>query len=193
MALACWMWALDLILESTQVFSVRKLNLAAVCLGLSMVASLAFAAPAVRPAGSVPRSGSGWARLARPRARTLPHLCSSRCSCCWPSRSITRSGTRSAIGATSLRQTINEITALSLGTSLKVLAAAARVGVALAGASREPCCRCPLLAPAGWRSAGAHRSHACRSPWCCCLAHTAGCIPRFRKQGAIYLIPLLCY
>jgi hypothetical protein len=36
-----------------------------------------------------------------------------------------------AVGATSLRQTINEITALSLGTSLKIIGAMARVAVAL--------------------------------------------------------------
>jgi hypothetical protein len=36
-----------------------------------------------------------------------------------------------AVGATSLRQTINEITALSLGTSLKVIGAMARVAMAL--------------------------------------------------------------
>src|SRR5665811_1375611 len=35
------------------------------------------------------------------------------------------------VGATSLRQTINEITAVSLGTSLKVIGAIARVGSAL--------------------------------------------------------------
>src|ERR1035437_8030729 len=47
MALACWMWALELILESVESFSVQKLNLSAMCLGLSMAASLAFAAPAI--------------------------------------------------------------------------------------------------------------------------------------------------
>ena len=46
MALACWMWALELILESVESFSAQKLNLAGLCLGLSVAASLAFAAPA---------------------------------------------------------------------------------------------------------------------------------------------------
>jgi uncharacterized membrane protein len=46
MALAFWTLALYLILESTQSFSARNLNLAAVCLGLSVTASLPFAAPA---------------------------------------------------------------------------------------------------------------------------------------------------
>src|SRR5665647_1890371 len=47
MALACWMWALELLLESMESFSVSKLNLSAMCLGLSVAASLAFAAPAI--------------------------------------------------------------------------------------------------------------------------------------------------
>ena len=46
MALACWMWALELLLESVESFSTQKLNLAGLCLGLSVAASLAFAAPA---------------------------------------------------------------------------------------------------------------------------------------------------
>jgi uncharacterized membrane protein len=46
MALALWLLALELILQCTQRFDVRKLNLAAVCLGLTVAASLAFAAPA---------------------------------------------------------------------------------------------------------------------------------------------------
>src|SRR5260370_34858948 len=46
MALACWMWALELILESLESYSAQKLNLSAMCLGLSVAASLAFAAPA---------------------------------------------------------------------------------------------------------------------------------------------------
>ena len=47
MALASWMWALELMLESAESFSPKKLNLSAMCLGLSVAASLAFAAPAV--------------------------------------------------------------------------------------------------------------------------------------------------
>ena len=46
MALSAWTWALCLILEAVQQFSGRKLNLAGMCLGLSVAASLAFAAPA---------------------------------------------------------------------------------------------------------------------------------------------------
>src|SRR6185295_10836377 len=47
MALAFWMWGLELLLECLEWFSSRKLKLAGVCLGLSFSASLAFAAPAV--------------------------------------------------------------------------------------------------------------------------------------------------
>src|SRR5262249_19682848 len=47
MALAAWMWALELILESLEEFSARKFNRAGVLLGLSGVACLSFAAPAV--------------------------------------------------------------------------------------------------------------------------------------------------
>src|SRR5215471_6227297 len=47
MALAAWMWALELILESLEEFSARKFNRAGVLLGLSVVACLSFAAPAV--------------------------------------------------------------------------------------------------------------------------------------------------
>jgi hypothetical protein len=94
-----------------------------------------------------------------------------------------------AVGATSLRQTINELTALSLGTSLEVIGAVSRVAVALvalagvaAGArywgSRDGALVAMvgptlaltlllLLAAHGWR-------------------HTP-----FPKGGAIYLIPLI--
>src|SRR6476646_11349356 len=46
MALASWMWALELMLESAESFSLHKLNLSGMCLGLSVVASLTFAASA---------------------------------------------------------------------------------------------------------------------------------------------------
>src|ERR1039457_5614163 len=47
MALASWMLALELILELVQLFSLQQLNLAGICLGLSVAATLPFAAPAV--------------------------------------------------------------------------------------------------------------------------------------------------
>jgi uncharacterized membrane protein len=137
LALACWMWALDLLLESAESFSAQKLNLAFTCLGLSVAASLAFAAPAVAllvvflvwsksRADGVP---PGWVR---PPARVLVlvFFLSAFVLLVIP---LNRAEWKTlAVGATSLRQTINEITALSLGTSLKVFGAMARVAVALA-------------------------------------------------------------
>ncbi len=122
MALASWMWALELILESLESFSVRKLNLSAMFLGLSVVASLAFTAPACAlllvyllwaRGGTVPLIAflTAFVLLVIP----LNHA----------------EWNTLAIGATSLRQTLNELTALSLGTSLKVFGAIARVTLAL--------------------------------------------------------------
>ncbi len=65
-ALACWMWAFELLLESAESFSVQKLNLAGLCLGLSAAASLAFAAPAARFLAFI------WCGLAAPE---IPGLC----------------------------------------------------------------------------------------------------------------------
>jgi len=93
------------------------------------------------------------------------------------------------IGATSMRQTLNELTELSLGTSLKVLTAAVRIGVglsALVGAG---------VALRYWR----HRAGAV-------LAITGAVLPvtlvlllgahnylrtPFPRQGAIYLLPIV--
>ena len=125
MALACWMWALELILESLESFSVQKLNLAAMCLGLSVVASLAFAAPAcallvVYLAVVASRSQRSRHSIAFLTAFVLLVIPLNHAE--WKTL---------AVGATSLRQTINELTALSLGTSLKVFGAIARVALAL--------------------------------------------------------------
>ncbi len=122
MALTCWMWALELMLESLESFSVQKLNLSAMCLGLSVVASLAFAAPAC----ALLVVSLLWSRchtvalIAFLTAFVLLVIPLNHAE--WPTL---------AIGATSLRQTINELTALSLGTSLKVFGAIARVVLAL--------------------------------------------------------------
>ena len=78
MALACWMWALELILESVQSFSAAKLNLAAMCLGLSVAASLAFAAPAVCLTGRLPGVVQEVRRS--PEASVWPCSCAHRLS-----------------------------------------------------------------------------------------------------------------
>ena len=132
MALACWMWALELILESVESFSASKLNLAAMCLGLSVAASLAFAAPvcALLTVFLLWSKGEADALARRPPGRAWAH--------CFLTAFVLlviplnhAEWKTLGVGATSLRQTINEITALSLGTSLKTIGATARVGLAL--------------------------------------------------------------
>jgi uncharacterized membrane protein len=193
MALACWMWALELLLESVESLSPQKLKLAALCLGLSVAATLAFAAPAlallvVFLAWS--NSGAGTPPPGRPfpgRVLVLIFFLTAFVLLAIP---LDRAEWKTlAVGATSLRQTINEITALSLGTSLKVIGAMARVAVALvalAGAAaalhywrrRDGA----LIALAGASLAltlvllmAAHRW--LRAP--------------FPQEGAIYMIPLI--
>jgi uncharacterized membrane protein len=122
MALACWMWALELMLESLESFSAQKLNLSAMCLGLSVAASLAFAAPAcaLLVVCLLWSRGRAFALIAFLTAFVLLVIPLNHAE--WNTL---------ALGATSLRQTINELTALSLGTSLKVFGAIARVALAL--------------------------------------------------------------
>jgi len=139
MALACWMWALELLFESVESFSEQKLKLAAVCLGLSVAATLAFVAPALAllvvflawsksgaeaqsgvPPGRTPLLGHVFVLIFVLTTFVLLAIPLDRAE--WKTL---------AVGATSLRQTINEISALSLGTSLKVIGAVARVAVAL--------------------------------------------------------------
>ena len=122
MALACWMWALELILESLESFSVQKLNLSAMCLGLSVVASLAFTAPACALL---------VVYLLWSRSRTVPVIAFLTAFVLLVIPLNHAEWKTLAVGATSLRQTVNELTALSLGTSLKVFGAIARVTLAL--------------------------------------------------------------
>ena len=131
MAMAAWILALELILQATQQFNVRNLNLAAVCLGLSVVASLAFAAPACALLGVAMLWFKGE-RDPDGRRPYLPHLMFLTMFVLMTIPVNRAQWATLGIGATSLRQTLNEVTALSLGTSLKVLAAVVRVGVAIA-------------------------------------------------------------
>src|ERR1017187_106621 len=135
MALASWMWALELILESVQSFSLLKLNLAAVCLGLSVAATLAFAAPAVALLAVFllwSKGGADPSVRARPPGRAFALIFFLTAFVLLVIPLNHEEWKTLGVGATSLRQTINEITALSLGTSLKVIAAIARVALALA-------------------------------------------------------------
>jgi len=188
MALAIWLLALDLILQATQEFSVRNLNLAAVCLGLSVTASLAFAAPACALL-LVSMLWFSGERDSRGRRPYLPHLMFITLFVLMTIPVNRAQWATLGIGATSLRQTLNELTALSLGSSLKVLAAAVRIGLgsaALAGLG---------VALWHWRN----RTSAL-------LAITGAVLPvtlvmllgahrylrtPFPQQGAIYLLPVL--
>jgi len=188
MALACWMWALELLLESAESFSAQKLNLAGLCLGLSVAASLAFAAPAAALLG-VYLLWSRGSEDPRGAARNLV-LIAVLAAFVLLVIPLNRAEWKTlAAGATSLRQTINELTALSLGTSLEVIGAISRIAVALvalggvaAAISRWRQRDAALVALAGPTLAltlllllAAHR-------W----RHTP-----FPQEGAIYLIPLL--
>jgi hypothetical protein len=130
MALACWMWALELMLESAESLSVPKLNLSAMCLGMSVAASLAFAAPALALlVVFLAWSKRGADALVRARPLALIFFLTVFVLLVIP---LNHAEWKTlGVGATSLRQTINELIALSLGTSLKVIGTAGRVALAL--------------------------------------------------------------
>jgi hypothetical protein len=179
MALACWMWALELILESLESFSAQKLNLSGMCLGLSVVACLAFVAPAIALLAVCLLWSSGRAPVLIAFLTAFVLLVIPLNHAEWKTL---------AVGATSLRQTINELTALSLGTSLKVFGGIARVALA-------------MLTLAGLAAAVRHwrrQDGALIAFTGATLALTlvflmAGHIwlhTPFPQEGAIYLIPL---
>jgi hypothetical protein len=127
MALAAWMWALELILESLESFSAAKFNLAGVLLGLSVAASLAFAAPAV--ALILVAAAFQKSRLAH-----LPHLAF---LTAFILLAVPLNHAEKAVvtaGASSLRQTLNQLTASSFDTSNRMIAAVARVATGLLAA-----------------------------------------------------------
>jgi Dolichyl-phosphate-mannose-protein mannosyltransferase len=194
MALACWMWALELILESVESFSVQKLNLAAMCLGLCVAASLAFAAPAIAllVAFLVWSKTSGWkggvpsGSACQPGALALIVFLTAFVLLAIP---LNHAEWKTlGVGAASLRQTINEITAVSLGTSSKVVGAIARVGLALVAVAGL------LAAVRDWRRrdgalialTGASLALTLVFP---IASHRWWHTP-FPQAGAIYLIPL---
>jgi hypothetical protein len=130
MALAAMVWALELMLELAEHFSEAKFNLVPVLLGLSVAASLAFAAPAVALAAVFLAWGRGWIW---PKVKSLNFVLlfvlTMFVLLAIPLDHVDK--TSFLGGATSLRQTLNEITALSLDTSLPSVTAAIRVGVAI--------------------------------------------------------------
>jgi uncharacterized membrane protein len=186
MALACWMWALELLLESMQSFSVQKLRFAAMLLGLSVAASLAFLAPAVALlAIFLARSKSG--EDATPGlSLSLIFFLTMFVLLAIP---LNHAEWRTlGVGATSLRQTVNEITALSLGTSLKVLGVAARVALAVLALAGV------VAAARQWRRKEAALITLTGGTLALTLvlllaAHRWLHTP-FPQEGAIYLIPI---
>jgi hypothetical protein len=135
MALAFWMWALELMLEyleSGQPLASRKLTLAAVCLGLSVAANLAF----IVPVAALACGFAVW--FGDRQTGSLAHLITALVTAFLvlviPLNHVDLATFN--IGATSLRQTLYSITALSLfhghPSSLPpVLAAGGRVGLGL--------------------------------------------------------------
>jgi hypothetical protein len=184
LALATWMWALELILESVESFSGSKLNLAAMFLGLSVAASLAFAVPAVALL-TVFLAWTGWVR-ASGRAFTAIFFLTAFILLVIP---INHAEWKTlATGATSLRQTINEMIVLSMGTSLKVVGAVARLGLALAAVAGMAAMVRYRRRP-DWALAALSGGTLATSLVLLMAAHRWLHAP-FPQQGAIYLIPL---
>jgi hypothetical protein len=184
LALASWMWALELILESVESFSGSKLNLAAMFLGLSVAASLAFLAPAAALlavflawTGRRGASARAFAAIFFLTAFVLLVIPINHAE--WKTL---------AAGATSLRQTINEIIALSMGTSLKVVSAAARLGLALAAVAGMAAMVRYRRRPDGALAALSGGTLALTLVFLM-AAHRWLHTP-FPQAGAIYLIPL---
>jgi hypothetical protein len=179
MALACWMWALELMLESLVSFSSQKLNLSGMCLGLSVAASLAFVAPACALL---------IVHLLWSKGRT-PVLAAFLTAFVFLVIPLNHAEWNTlAVGATSLRQTINEFIALSLGTSLKIFGTVARIALALlalAGAA---------AAVRHWRRqdglmVGITGAALALTLVLLLIGHSFLLTP-FPQEGAIYLIPL---
>ena len=132
MGLAVWTWALYLILEAVQQFSTRKLNLAAVCLGLSVAASLAFAAPAC----ALLLISALWFG-AEGRRHQMPQIAFLTVFVLLAIPMNRAEWATLAVGAGSLRQTLLFLSEASLGMSLNAKDVAlpmAAGGLAIAGA-----------------------------------------------------------
>ena len=185
MALACWMWALELMLESAESFSLRKLNLSAMCLGAERSCLLGIRRACRRPADCLPRL---VVRRKRAHAITLTLIFFLTMFVLLVIPLNHAEWKTLGIGATSLRQTVNEVIALSLGTSLKVIGTAGRVALALLALA------CVAAAFRYWRQAGCGADSAfIRHPRLTLLlllaAHRWLHTP-FPQEGALYLIPL---
>jgi len=136
LALAFWMWALALMLEyleSNQIVSGRNLNLAGMCLGLSIAANLAFLVPAAALAATFSFQPAPNQSGRRFQDFWLPAFIAAFLILVIPANHADFATFNH--GATSLRETLNSLTALSLyhGNPSGLppwLAAAGRIGTA---------------------------------------------------------------
>ena len=124
MGLAFWSWGLVLLLECCEADSRRKLNLAGVCLGLSVASAPAFLAPA----SALVLVFAAWKRGRGGEVAACAFLTAFLLLVIPVNHAEWKP---LAVGATSLRQTINELSRLTFGSANTVLAAVARVGVAV--------------------------------------------------------------
>ena len=184
MAMAGWLWALNCILVYLEELDRRKLNQAAMCLALSMAACLTFVVPALGLAVA-----ATW-RIRRPAFRQLwlPMLVFLFVLLVIPLNRALLSDF--AAGANSLRQTLAELTASSLGAlpvNGKLLAGVLRfvTGLMLSAAVLIVLRRGksdPIL----WLTTGT----AVIGFLILLVAHAWIKSP-FPQQGAIYFVPIL--
>jgi hypothetical protein len=179
MALACWMWALALVSETPAGAPLERRTacIAGVLAGLSVTASLAFAAPV---AGLL--LITAW----RHRFSYMPHLAGLTAFVLLVVPLNHAEASVVTAGATSLRQTLNELTAGSFGVENAAVLTAARIAVgaivAMAlwfGFRRAPS---ELVCVGGASTVAVFAFLLAAHRW----AHAA-----FPEAGAIYLVPLI--
>lgn len=184
MAMAFWLWGLELFLQSNDEPAPRKLNLAAASLALSVAACLSFIVPVL----ALGLSATALLRRRMVRDFLLPLVVFLFVLLAIPLNRVLLSDF--ATGATSLRQTLAELTAASLAVlplPEGVVAGAVRVGLAILvlGAAVLAVRRRkgdPLLALCAATSLS--------GSVLLLLAHRWLKVP-FPQEGAIYFIPIL--
>ena len=128
MAMTFWLWALERMLLYLEQLDLRKLNQVGVCLALSVASTLSFIVPALGLALAV-TFAAGWKRA---RLLWLPMVVFLFVLLVLPLNRVLLSDF--AEGATSLRQTLAELTTLSFGSvpvSATLLAAVMRISAGL--------------------------------------------------------------
>ena len=179
MALACWLWALELVSRTPAGAAIPDSHgrAAGVLLGLSVAANLSFAAPA-----AALLLVAAW----RHRLGYMPHLTG---LTAFVLLVLPLNHTEAAVvthGATSLRQTLNSLTTASFGFENSLATAAARVGagvLALMGLWVGLQRRAPgLVYLTGSSLVAALVLLLAAHRW----AHIA-----FPETGALYLVPLI--